>query len=114
MINIAKNVKDESANKLASPKLIACNGKMPTNNLMKFKSPEYSCLQIYNTDFQIIDWICDWLKLIFQYEPNEHRIKTWNKTTPHKKTNNKTSHSAMKSQKKNTKGKTWYMWKSLI
>jgi len=21
---------------------------------------------------QIIDWICDWLKLIFQYEPNEH------------------------------------------
>jgi len=29
-INIAKNVKDESANKLTTPKLIAYNGKMPT------------------------------------------------------------------------------------
>ncbi|KEH34506.1 hypothetical protein MTR_3g467540 [Medicago truncatula] len=42
MINIAKNVKDESANKLTSSKLIACNGKMPTNNMIKSKSPEYT------------------------------------------------------------------------
>jgi hypothetical protein len=34
MFNFAKNVKDESANKLTAPKLIAYNGKMPTTNNM--------------------------------------------------------------------------------
>jgi hypothetical protein len=43
MFNFAKNVKDESANKLAASELIAYNGKMhTTNNMIKLKSPEYS------------------------------------------------------------------------
>jgi len=83
MINIPKNVKGESANKLTTSKLIAYNGKMHTNNTIKSKSPEYPCLWICNIDTQIIDWICDWLTLIFQYESNEHRNKTWNQTTSH-------------------------------
>jgi len=66
MINIAKNVKGESANKLTTPKLIAYNDKMPTNNMLKSKSTEYSCFQICNVDAQIIDWICDCMRLIFQ------------------------------------------------
>jgi len=41
IINIAKNIKDETANKLTASKLIAYNGKMPTNNMIKSKSPEY-------------------------------------------------------------------------
>jgi len=41
MIKIGKNIKDESANKLTTLKLIAYNGKIPTNNLIKSKSPEY-------------------------------------------------------------------------
>ena len=73
MINIAKNVNDESANKLTAHKLIAYNGKMPTNNMIKSKSSEYSCFRICNVDAQIIDWICDCLRLIFQQEANEHR-----------------------------------------
>ena len=55
MINIAKNVKGESAKKLTAPKLIAYSGKMPTNNMIKSKSPEYSCFWICNVDAQIID-----------------------------------------------------------
>jgi hypothetical protein len=39
MVNIAKNVKVETANKLTTPKLIAYNDKMPTNNMIKSKSP---------------------------------------------------------------------------
>jgi len=34
--------------------------------MIKSKSTEYSCLWICNVDAYIIDWICDWLKLIFQ------------------------------------------------
>ena len=41
MINIVKNVKGESANKLTY-KLITYNDKMPTNNMIKYISPEYS------------------------------------------------------------------------
>jgi len=39
---------------------------MPANNMIKSKSSKYQCFQICNVDPQIIDWICDWLKLIFQ------------------------------------------------
>jgi len=52
--NIAKNVNSESANKLTAPKLIAYNGKMPTNNMIKPKSPKYPCFRICNVDVQII------------------------------------------------------------
>jgi len=38
IIKINKNVKDRSANKLTTPKLIAYNDKMPTNNMAKSKS----------------------------------------------------------------------------
>ena len=54
-MNITKNVKDESANKFTTPKLIAYNDKMHINNMTKSKSPEYSYFWICNVDFQIID-----------------------------------------------------------
>jgi len=82
MINIAKNVKGESANKPTTSKLIAYNDKMSTNNMIKYKSLEYPCFWICNVDAQIMGWICDCLKLIFRYEPNEHR------TTKDTKSNN--------------------------
>jgi hypothetical protein len=110
--NTAKNVKGESANKLTTLKLIAYNGKMPTNNMIKFKSLKYPCFQICNVDAKIINWICNWLMPIFQYELNEHRDKTQNQTS-HKTTNNKTPH-LNDEITKNTKGKSWYMWKPLI
>jgi len=53
--NIVKNVNDESANKLTPQKLIAYNNKMPTNNMIKSKSPKLSCFRFYNVDAQIID-----------------------------------------------------------
>jgi len=37
IFNITKHVKDESANKLTSFKLIAYNDKMTTNNMIKSK-----------------------------------------------------------------------------
>jgi hypothetical protein len=92
MFNIAKNEKGESANKLTTSKSIAYKGQMLTNNMINSKSSKYPCFRIYNVDAQIIDWICNWLKLIFQYEPNEHHNKTQNQT-PHKTTNNTTPHS---------------------
>ena len=55
IINIAKNVKGKTANKLTTFKLIAFNGKMPTNNMIKSKSPEYPCSRICNVHAQIID-----------------------------------------------------------
>jgi hypothetical protein len=55
MFNIAKNVNGESANKLTTPKLIAYNGKMPTNNKIKPKSSEHPCFWICNVDAHIID-----------------------------------------------------------
>jgi len=39
---------------------------MSTNIMIKYKSPKYPNFQICNFDTQIIDWICNWLKLIFQ------------------------------------------------
>jgi len=39
MFNIVKNLKGESANNLTTPKLIAYNSKMPTNNMINSKSP---------------------------------------------------------------------------
>jgi hypothetical protein len=51
--------KDESMNKLATPKLIAYNVKMPTNNMIKSKLPEYSCSRICNINTQIIDLMID-------------------------------------------------------
>ena len=62
MINIVKNIKGEYANKLTTPKLIAYNNKMSINNIIKLKSPEYTCSPICNIDVQT----CDWLKLVFQ------------------------------------------------
>jgi len=41
MIKIAKNIEGESGNKLTIPKLIAYDDTMPTNNMIKYKSPEY-------------------------------------------------------------------------
>jgi len=31
---------------------------MPTNNMIKSKSPKYQSFRIYNVDAQIIGWIC--------------------------------------------------------
>jgi len=55
MTNMAKNVKDEFVNKLTTPKLIAYSGKMPTNNMIKYKPPKYPYFRICNVDTQIID-----------------------------------------------------------
>jgi len=38
---------------------------MHINNMIKYKSTEYPCFWICNVDAQIINWIYDWLKLIF-------------------------------------------------
>jgi len=49
--------------------------------MIKFKSPEYSCLRICNVDDAkviVIDQICTCSKLIFQPESNKHRTKTEN------------------------------------
>jgi hypothetical protein len=53
--NVTKNKNDESANKLTTFKVIAYNGKMPTNNMIKLKSPQCPCFWICNVDVQIID-----------------------------------------------------------
>jgi len=82
MCNITKNVKGEFVNKLTTPKLIEYDGKMPTNNMINSKSQKYPWFLICIVDAQIIDWICNCLKLIFYYEPNEHRNQTQNET-PH-------------------------------
>jgi len=39
MINIAKNINDESANKITTLKLIAYNDKIFINNMIRSKSP---------------------------------------------------------------------------
>ena len=109
MINIAKNVKGESENKLTTSKLIAYNEKMDTNNTIKCKSPKYPCLWICNIDTQIIDWICDWLTMIFQYESNEHRNKTWNQTLSHKTTKTTTPHSNNEITKKHKSKNLMYV-----
>jgi len=54
VITIAKNVKDEFADKLTTSNLIAYNSKMLINNMIKSKSQEYSCFRICNVDIQII------------------------------------------------------------
>ena len=94
IFNFAKNIKDESANKLTTSELIEYNGKMPTtNNMIKLNSPECPSFWICNVDVQIIDWICNWLKLIFEYELNEHRNKTEKTNAATMTANNKTPHS---------------------
>ena len=50
-------------------------------NMTVLKSPEYSCLWIYNVDDAkviVIDRICTCSKLIFQPESNKHRTKSGN------------------------------------
>ena len=85
---------------------------MSTNNMIKPKSLKFTFFRIFNIDAQIIGWICNWLMSIFQQEISEHRDKTRNQTS-HKMTNNTTPH-LDDEIKKNTKEKTWYMWKPLI
>jgi len=108
-INVTKNVKSKFASKLTTFKLITYNGKIPTNNMIKSKSQEYSWFRICNVDVHIIDWKSDQLKLIFQYERNEHCNKTWNQTTSHKTTNNTKPHSKDEITKKITQKKTFLM-----
>ena len=50
MFKIAKNIESESANKLTAPKLITYNDKMPTNNMINYKSLKYTCFRIINVD----------------------------------------------------------------
>jgi len=44
-------------NKFTKSKSIAYKDKIHTNNMIKLKPMEYSCLQICNFDTQIVDWI---------------------------------------------------------
>jgi len=39
---------------------------MSTNYILKSKLQKYSCHWICNVDVKIINWICNWLKSIFQ------------------------------------------------
>jgi len=58
-------------------------------NMIIFKSPEYSWLQICNVyDVNVIDWINTCSKIIFQRESNKQCTKTENKKTCHTKTEN--------------------------
>jgi len=51
MNNITKNENVESVNKLTTPNLIAYNDKMPTNNMIKYKSIKYSYFQIIGSRY---------------------------------------------------------------
>jgi len=53
----SQNVKGESVNKLTTSKLIAYNDKMPTNNMIKSKSPKYPCFRICNVNAKIYNWL---------------------------------------------------------
>jgi hypothetical protein len=56
LFNTAKNVKDESANKLTASELIAYNGIMPTKIYDKIKvTGILICLRICNVDAQIFN-----------------------------------------------------------
>ena len=55
IINIAKNVNDETANKLITFMLIAYNGKMTTNNMIKSKSPKSATLKSKSLIESVID-----------------------------------------------------------
>jgi len=80
LFNTVKNVKEESANKLTTSKLIAYNDIIPTKIYDKIKVVGIFMASGTNSLIELS---------IFQYESNEHRRKTGNQTTPHKTTNNK-------------------------
>jgi len=54
--------------------------------MIKSKSLKYTCFWICNVDTKFIDWICNWRKLIFQYELNEHCNKTQNQNCTRRRT----------------------------
>jgi len=79
--NTAKNVKDESANKLTSFKLIAYNDIMPTKIYDKIKVTGIS--MAFGSATLTSKYLIEYS--ILQYESNEHRRKKGNqtpKTTP--------------------------------
>ncbi|AES60177.1 hypothetical protein MTR_1g041700 [Medicago truncatula] len=88
LFNTTKNVKDESANKLTTSKLIAYNGIMSTKVYDEIKVTGTSIASESATLMpkSLIE------QSIFQYESNVHRTKTGNQTIPHKTTNNKSPH----------------------
>ncbi|AES72976.1 hypothetical protein MTR_3g098370 [Medicago truncatula] len=75
--NNAKNVKDESANKLTTSKLIAYNDIMPTKiyDEIKVTGIFVASGSATLTPKYLIE------QSIFQYELNEHRTKIGNQTT---------------------------------
>jgi len=87
-----------------------------STNMTIFKSPEYSCLRIYNVgDVKVINWICTCSKLIFQPKSNKHRTKTGNQKHLTKTGNqNIQSHVANTTKSQNKQNKIENMWKSLI
>jgi len=93
---------------------------MPTNmtNMTIFKSPEYSCLQIWNVDdvkVIVIDWICTCSKLIFQPELNKQRTKTGNqKHTAHRREIKTNRVVQRRRNHKNKRKKTENMWNHLF
>jgi len=69
--NTAKNVKNKSANKLTTSKLIAYKGLMATKIYDEIKVTGISiCIRICNIDAQIFDWIID-LSIWINWTPQE-------------------------------------------
>jgi len=108
-INVGKNVKGESANKLTSPKLIACNNKVSTNNMIKSKSPEYSCFgSVALTSKSLIESVISW-SLYFNITKRTLQIKQCRTRRQTIKRHTQTTKS-----RKYTKENTWYMWTHLF
>jgi len=99
MINIAKNVDGESVNKLTPPKLIAYNDKMPTNNMIKSKSPNtYASESATLTSKSLTKSVID---LSRSFNKNQTNITTIRKI--------KQRHTETMKSQENTKENTWYM-----
>jgi len=88
---------------------------MPTNMTI-FKSPEYSCLRIWNIyDTKVIYRIYTCSKLIFQPESNKQCTKTENKKHTAQRRKIKTNKVAQRWQNhKNNWKKTENMWNHLF
>jgi len=86
IIQYVKNVKDKSTNKRTTFKLIIYNAKIPTNNIIKLKWSEYTCLLYEITKNKKLDSYKDHL-FGFLIERKRWRLmvsgQSWHKTTPH-------------------------------
>ena len=84
---------------------------MPTNNMIKPKSPKFTCFQIFNVDAQslLVEFVIDWCRSFNSWTPRQDaKSNVAQDDEQHNAAKRRRNH------KKNTKEKTWYMWKPLI